>query len=83
MTIGPNHNAVVVDVHVDADLWALIASETVTRVEETGEDPYEAYRAVLDERITLEPTIGVDGETRGVEDIDALEDARDAAGDPR
>lgn len=83
MTVGPDHNAVVVDIHVDADLWAQIASETRVRVEQTpGADAGDIYRAVIDELITLKPTIVVDGEPRGVEDIGVdLEDSGDGQGD--
>jgi hypothetical protein len=81
MTISKDADVVSVDIHVDAVLWAAIASETRSRVEHTpGVDPDEALRAAIERHLTIKPTIVVDGEARGVEDLDLdldLEDGDD------
>jgi hypothetical protein len=60
-----------VDVHIDAETWRRIAQQAVNGAEH-GQDPASAYRDAVQKYVTTAPSLVVDGEVRGPEDIDGL-----------
>lgn len=64
-------NTYSVDVHVDVDEWARIYSRTWEHYQDTGH-PVAAFRAAVDEVLTLEPTVIVCGDEKGPWDIDGI-----------
>lgn len=74
MTVDRDSGAVSVDVHIDSDLWAAIASDARACFEANpGVSAGEAYWRAVEKHVETVPNIIVDGETRGAEDIIGLE----------
>lgn len=75
------------DVHIDRDTWKSIATKAQALYEGGGKDPEVAYWDALHEHLELVPNVVVDGEAKGLEDVDGLpssngETADHGAGSP-